>query len=152
MASRLAPLTVHVYEPVTGRHLYRLPYTAADWTESLNQPGSMNVTVDYTRTAARLGLFESLRCWKVLIALQRAANGGFEVMHAGPLTDWEWDAENRSLKLTVGGGLTLLTKRLVINHALKDSWRDGSMLLDEKHPAGTWTSPSKAAMRTSRAV
>lgn len=56
MASRLAPLTVHVYEPVTGRHLYRLPYTAADWTESLNQPGSMNVTVDYTRTAARLGL------------------------------------------------------------------------------------------------
>lgn len=136
MASRLAPLTVHVYEPVTGRHLYRLPYTAADWTESLNQPGSMNVTVDYTRTAARLGLFESLRCWKALIALQRATNGGFEVVHAGPLTDWEWDAENRSLKLTVGGGLTLLTKRLVINHALKDSWRDGSMLLDEKHPAG----------------
>jgi hypothetical protein len=130
-------LTAHAYAPDTGEHLFRLPYTAADWSQSYNQPGSMNMSIDYTQTAARLNLWESLRSWKALISLQRSTPNGIQVKHAGPLTNYEWDAETRSLKLTIGGGLTLLTKRLAISHLLKDAWHDQSVLIDEQHPAGS---------------
>ncbi len=131
----LEPCTVHAYAITTGEHLYRLPYSAAQWQESIKQPGSLSVTVPLSREAKQLDLWDTLRPWKCLIALQR----GRSVIHAGPLTDLQWDAGSRSLSLTCGGGLTLLTTRLVLNSALKDGWRDGTVLVDEEHPAANMT-------------
>lgn len=127
----LDPCTLHAYRIVDGEHLYRLPYGSAQWQESIKQPGSMSVTAPLTREAKRLDLWSTLRPWKCMLALQR----GRKVIHAGPLTDLQWDASSRSLSLTCGGGLTLLTKRLVLNAALKDGWRDGTVIVDEKHPS-----------------
>lgn len=127
----LEPCTLHAYAITTGEHLYRLPYSAAQWQESIKQPGSMSCTVPLSREAKQLDLWATLRPWKCMLALQR----GRKVIHAGPLTDLQWDASSRSLSLTCGGGLTLLTKRLVLSVALKDGWRDGTVLVDEKHPS-----------------
>lgn len=131
----LEPCTVHAYAIIDGTHLYRLPYGSAQWQESIKQPGSLSVTVALSREAKQLDLWSTLRPWKCLIALQR----GRSVIHAGPLTDLQWDAGSRALSLTCGGGLTLLTKRLVLNSALKDGWRDGTVLVDEEHPAANMT-------------
>lgn len=131
----LEPCTVHAYAIIDGTHLYRLPYSAAQWQESIKQPGSLSVTVPLSREAKQLDLWSTLRPWKCMIALQR----GRSVIHAGPLTDLQRDAGSRSLSLTCGGGLTLLTKRLVLNSALKDGWRDGTVLVDEEHPAANMT-------------
>ena len=131
----LEPCTVHVYAITDGTHLYRLPYSAAHWQESIKQPGSLSVTVPLSREAKRLDLWSTLRPWKCMLALQR----GRSVIHAGPLTDLQWDAGSRSLSLTCGGGMTLLTKRLVLNRQLRDGWRDGTVLVDEEHPAANMT-------------
>ena len=101
----LTALTVHAYDIATGAHLSRLPYTACSWTDSINEPGSMSVSIDYSLTAVRQGIRDMLKCWRVILAVQRGA----KVLHAGPLTDFDWDAETRRLSLTCGGGLTLLT-------------------------------------------
>lgn len=131
----LEPCTLHAYAITTGEHLYRLPYGSAQWQESIKQPGSLSVTVPLSREAKQLDLWATLRPWRCMLALQR----GRDVIHAGPLTDLQWDAGSRSLSLTCGGGLTLLTKRLVLNRALRDGWRDGTVLVDEKHPAANMT-------------
>ncbi len=128
----LTALTVHAYDIATGAHLSRLPYTACSWTDSINEPGSMSVSIDYSLTAVTQGIRDMLKCWRVILAVQRGA----KVLHAGPLTDFDWDAETRRLSLTCGGGLTLLTKRLAINARLKDAWNDRSVLTDEQHAAG----------------
>lgn len=128
----LTALTVHAYDIATGAHLSRLPYTSCSWTDSINEPGSMSVSIDYSLTAVRQGIRDMLKCWRVTLAVQRGA----KVLHAGPLTDFDWDAETRRLSLTCGGGLTLLTKRLAINARLKDAWNDRSVLTDEQHAAG----------------
>ena len=131
----LEPCTLHAYAITTGEHLYRLPYGSARWQESIKQPGSMSCTVPLSREAKRLDLWATLRPWKCMLALQR----GRDVIHAGPLTDLQWNAGSRSLSLTCGGGMTLLTKRLVLNRQLRDGWRDGTVLVDEEHPAANMT-------------
>lgn len=128
---QIPPSTVHAYDITTGAHLTRLPYTSCRWSDGLNAAGSMTVGVDYSKTAARQDLWELLRCWKVILAVQR----GDRVLHAGPLTSYTWDAENRGLSLDCGGCLTLLSKRLVLPRGLRDTWRDGPILVDEQHPA-----------------
>ncbi|WP_242358596.1 hypothetical protein, partial [Bifidobacterium pseudolongum] len=103
----LEPCTVHAYAITTGAHLYRLPYSVAQWQESIKQGGSLSVTVPLSREAKQLDLWSTLRPWKCMLALQRSRS----VIHAGPLTDLQWDAGSRSLSMTCGGGMTLLTKR-----------------------------------------
>lgn len=134
MRTMLMDASVHVYT-MMGEHLYRLPYTQCSWTEALKQPGSMSVTVDYSREAVRLRLWDSLRPWRCMIAVQV----GDDVRHAGPVTDIQWDAQARRLQVTAGGGLTLLTKRLVLKKDLDSGWRDGTVLVDEEHPARAMT-------------
>lgn len=124
--------SVHVYDLATGRHLTRLPYAKCSWSESLNKAGGLNVDVDMSGESNRIDLRSLLRTWKVLVSYERDGT----VIHAGPLTSVEWDASSRRLSLTCGGGLTLLTKRLVLSRRLRDPWRDGKILVDEKHPAG----------------
>ena len=135
--------TVHVYDLITGKHLTRLPYSRCSWNESLNQAGGINVDVDMNDIAARMNLCKLLRCWKVIISYEDPGR----IIHAGPLTSVEWDADQRRLSLTCGGGLTLLTKRLVLNHRLRDTWRDGNVTVDEQHPAGDLALTAKGSAR-----
>lgn len=127
---------MHVFDAVTGEHVMRIPYTACSWSDSLNREGGMDVTVDYTAEAIQSGLGSVLTEWAHIIALVDDHNGTRTVIHAGPLTGHDWDAEHRQLALSVGGGLTLLTKRLVLSRRLRDTWRDMPVLVDETHPAG----------------
>lgn len=115
------PLQVQVYDSSTGRHVMRLPYSSARWSDSIGEAGSMSVEVDATRTALELGLHERLRPWSVILAV----TDGERILHAGPLTDISWDATSRRISLSAGGGMTLLSKRLVLNHRLASSWHDG---------------------------
>lgn len=94
----LPALTVHAYDIGSGAHLTRLPYTSCSWSDGLNSSGSMSASIDYSRTAVRQNLWELLRCWRVILAVQR----GDQVMHAGPLTSYGWDAESRRLSLDCG--------------------------------------------------
>ncbi len=129
--------SMHVYDVTNGEHVMRLPYTGCSWSDSLNREGGMTVTIDYTATAIQAGLGSVLEEWRHIIALVDDHDGIRSVIHAGPLTAHEWDADTRRLTLTVGGGLTLLTKRLVLSRALRDQWRDMPVLVDETHPAGS---------------
>lgn len=132
-------LTVHAYSAMTGEHLTRLPYTGCSWSDSINEPGQLSVDVVFSSMAKRLtvnglSLHDALRPWKVILAVQR----GQRVIHAGPVTSRKWDARSRKLSFTCGGGWTLLGKRLVLNHGLDSSFREGDVLVDEDHPAGDW--------------
>lgn len=115
------PLQVQVYDSVTGRHVMRLPYSSARWSDSINESGSLIVEVDATRMSMGLGLHERLRPWSVILAV----SDGSRILHAGPLTDISWDAKSRRISLSAGGGLTLLTKRLALNSRLASGWQDG---------------------------
>lgn len=132
-------LTVHAYNAVTGAHLTRLPYTACTWSDSINEPGQLNVDITFNSTARDLtvnglNLHDALRPWRVILAVQY----GQRILHAGPVTGRKWDARSRKLSFTCGGGWTLLGKRLVLNHGLDKSFREGDVLVDEDHPAGDW--------------
>ena len=63
----LEPCTVHAYAITTGEHLYRLPYSAAQWQESIKQPGSLSVTVPLSREAKPKFLFDLLGSGRTLI-------------------------------------------------------------------------------------
>jgi hypothetical protein len=130
----MKPITVHAYDLSTGKHLSRLPYTSASWSESINEAGTLNVETEMNNVATRANLRSLVRPWKTILAAQR----GNTVIHAGPVTTAKWDASTRKISWACGGGWTLLTKRLVLNHNLDETWKDGDVLIDEEHPAGAW--------------
>mgnify|MGYP006956024666 CR=1 FL=1 len=123
---------MHVYDITTGKHVTRLPFTSCSWQESRNREGGMSVELAMTDVLRDMGARGLLQPWRVIIAYLPAQGPA----HAGPLTYVEWSASDRKVTLTVGGGLTLMTKRLVIGRQLAASWRDHSVVVDEQKPAG----------------
>ena len=123
---------MHVYDITTGKHVTRLPFTSCSWQESRNREGGMSVELAMTDVLRDMGAHGLLQPWRVIIAYLPAQGPA----HAGPLTYVEWSASDRKVILTVGGGLTLLTKRLVIGRRLVKNWRDHSVIVDEQKPAG----------------
>lgn len=139
MVEQIKPLTVHAYSAVTGEHLTRLPFTACSWSDSLNEPGQLSVDIAFNTAAEKLrvrnlNMHDALRPWRTILTVQR----GMHVIHAGVITSRGWDADSRKLSFTCGGGWTLLSKRLVLNHGLDSSFTDGDVLVDENHPIGDW--------------
>lgn len=128
-----APVSVHLFDIRSGDHVTRIPYTSATWNDAINQSGGATVGIDYSQTAVKLDLRKHMLSWAYLVGI---IDGDDNVLHAGPLTSWDWDASSRSLTMSIGGGLTLLEKRLVIDPYWKSSWRDTKILVDETHPAG----------------
>ncbi|GAB2457484.1 hypothetical protein [Xylanimonas ulmi] len=128
----MAPLRVFAFNVVDGAPLGRIPYTGASWVGTLNESGRIDVTVAWSAQAAAKDLRARLRPWRTALAVVR----GRRVLAAGQITRRLW--KSGQLSITCGGGWTLLTKRLVLNHALATSWVDGEVLIDEDHPAPQW--------------
>lgn len=126
------PIIVRAFASLDGAPLFRIPYTNVSWSEAINEAGSATVTVEMTRDAQRLSLRTTTRPWKVDLAIMR----GSRILHAGPVTRRSWDGS--AISYTVGGGLTHLSKRLVLNHSLDASWVDGEVLIDDDNPNLQW--------------
>jgi len=133
-------IQVHAFHPITGRHIAQIPYSRLDWADSLNESGSMNLTMPLTlpelseRTRSLL-----LREYGIIYgAFEVMESGGIRFYHAGYLKRVTLADDHQSWTLSVGGGGTILSKRLVLNYGLRDGWRDGQVLIDEDNPPGNW--------------
>lgn len=126
-------MRVEAYDGVTGAHIRRLPFTSATWSDSLNDSGTMSVDIDCLTPGSASGLRDVLLPWRTILAVHE----GGVIRHAGYLTDRPaWDAKSRKLTLTCGGGMTILTRRLVMDHRLAGQWQDGEIKADEQDPPG----------------
>lgn len=130
-------MQVHAFNGLTGAHVRRLRATSADWSDSINEVGSMSVTVQDD------GLVPSqhLRPYGTIIAVV----DGSTVRHAGYLTHWKRNRYEGTYDLEAGGGGTILKKRLVLDYALKSAWKDGNVLIDKDNPPGAWVLSAKGS-------
>lgn len=119
--------TLHVYSGLTGAHIGRVEFTSVNWSDSLNEAGSLTATLPYSAFTK-----SALKPYGTILALQQ----GRRVLHAGYVTHYK--LSNSLYTVDCGGGMTILEKRLVLNHGLAQSWKDGYVLIDEEHPAGEW--------------
>ena len=127
------PITLHVYDH-TGRHITALPYESLSWSDSISDEGSLTATIPDTPILHHLDLSRILLEYGTIWA----AKQGDSILHAGWLTDWKISDDGKSVSIDAGGGWTIWTKRLVLNHNLWNTWKDGTVLIDEKNPPGAW--------------
>lgn len=123
-------LTVHAFNGLTGAHVCRLPAVKADWSDAINEHGSLTATVLDDGTIPST----ALRQWGTIIAVVDEST----VLHAGYLTHAKLDRGASQWSLDAGGGGTILQKRLVLNYLLNSSWVDGQVVVDEDSPSGNW--------------
>ena len=114
------------FSGLDGSYRGRLPYTALSWSDSINEDGSVSATLPLYADPDLLRPYGSVL----------AAVSGDRVLHAGYVTQAQ--RSGQSWLVSGGGGGTILEKRLVLNHRLASSWRDGYVLVDEENPAGDW--------------
>ena len=122
-------IELHAFNGRTGAHLRRLAVSETSWSDNINEAGTIDATV-----AGGDELRDVLREYGTVVA----AVSGTRVLHAGYVTHAKRDRNAGTWSIDAGGGLTILDKRLVMNYALKSSWRDGIVLIDEDHPPGAW--------------
>lgn len=124
-------VALHAFDGLTGDHLTRLDASSLRWSDSISEQGSLDaeVPLDQPRDLARC-----LRCYGTVLA---AVEDG-SVLHAGYVTKATVDRSKRSVSVSCGGGWTILEKRLVLDRDLMRTWRDGSVLIDEDNPPGSW--------------
>lgn len=112
----------------------RIPAESWSWTDELQDPGSISFTIKPGREAAIYGARAKLRPWRSLVAVV----DGDQVIAAGPVTRRKWTGDGSGLSVTVGSGMSIFGKRLVLNRALHSKWRNGEVVLDEDNPSPEW--------------
>ena len=96
----------------------------------------MSVTIPLSDDIASLDLDTILVEQQTALALL----DGDTVIHAGPILESpSWDAENRTLSVSCGGGWSLFEWRLVLDSLLESREIDGELLIDEDNPGAEWT-------------
>lgn len=125
----MTPVELHAFNGRTGAHIGRLRRSSLSWEDALNAEGRLSATVARGELSDRVA---EMPYWAVLAAVR-----GDEVLHAGYLVSASHDA-GRPWEMTAGGPMTILQKRLVVNHDLDASWRDGTVVVDEDNPSGSW--------------
>ena len=130
----MEPISLHVFDPVSGAHITGVPFTNLSWSETISDTGSMSVTLPDTDALRKIDLSRVLREYGSIWL----AKSGSRVLHAGYLVKWQLNEKGGSVTCDIGGGWTLWRKRLVVNHALASKWRDGIVLIDEDNPPGDW--------------
>lgn len=122
-------IVLRAFSGVTGEPTRRIPYTKLSWSDSLNEAGSMDVTLTEEVDA------ESLCApWRTILA----AFYGDRILHAGYVEHLRKREAEGEWEIDVGGGLSILDKRLVLNPRLATAWVDGRVKVDEEHPSGNW--------------
>lgn len=122
-------MQVEAFDGLTGRWLAHVPVSSCTWTQTISGEGGMDATVP---AGVRLP-GHAVQPWHAVWAVA----DGTRVLHAGWLTRVKRTVDG-SLQATIGDGWTIWGKRLVLNHALDASWRDGQVLIDEDNPPGGW--------------
>lgn len=122
---------LRAFSGLDGSPVRRLRYSKLEWSDSVNEAGSLTATVvdrgDVDQAA-------QLRPYGTVLA----AIDGATVLHAGYVTGLKHDRASGSWEVTAGGGSTVLSKRLVLNRNLMTKWADGTVLIDEDNPPGDW--------------
>lgn len=131
----MEPITLHAYNGVTGRHIGRLPYSSLSGQDSISDEGSMRATIPDCRQLRLISdLDPYLHDWGTIYA----AHMGDRLLHAGYLTSHKLNDDRTELNLSIGGGFTILNKRKTLSIRLRDSWKDGEVLIDDEHPPDAW--------------
>lgn len=112
-----------------GSPIKRLPFLTLSWSDSLNEAGSLTATLP-----GRVDARSVCRRYGTILA----AVSGKRVLHAGYVTHVRFGRQAGEWSVDCGGGLSILKKRLVLNHALDSSWTDGLVVVDEENPSGDW--------------
>lgn len=123
-------VTLDAYGGVDGARIARLPFSSLTWSDSISEQGSLEAEVP----GGERFLGGALRPYGTIVA----ARAGARVLHAGYVTKATLDRATGAVSVSAGGGGTILEKRLVLNRALKTSWRDGPVIIDEDNPPGDW--------------
>lgn len=127
----MEPITLHAFHGVTGQHLARLPAASASWSDSINEPGELKAVVFEN---AKVDIESVVREWGSIVAALR----GTTVLHAGYVKNLNHSREKGTYDIDAGGGATIFEKRLVINYLLKNTWANGTVVIDEENPSGNW--------------
>lgn len=122
---------LRAFSGLDGSPVRRLRYSKLEWSDSVNEAGSLTATVvdrgDVDQEA-------QLRPYGTILA----AVDGATVRHAGYVTGVRHSRADGTWQVTAGGGSTILSKRLVLNRNLRSKWQDGTVVIDEKNPPGDW--------------
>lgn len=117
------------FSGVTGEPLKRIPFLSCDWSQSINEAGSMKCTISNKYDVETL-----CAPYRTILALC----SGQRIYHAGYVTHINESRSSGEWNVDCGGGLSILKKRLVINYTLAATWADGSVVVDEENPSGYW--------------
>jgi hypothetical protein len=122
---------LRAFSGLDGSPVRRLRYSKLEWSDSINEAGSLSATVvdrgDVDQAA-------HLRPYGTILA----AVEGATVRHAGYVTGVRHSRADGVWQVTAGGGSTILAKRLVLNRNLRTKWQDGTVVIDDKNPPGDW--------------
>lgn len=125
----MGDMELRAFSGLDGRPLRRLPFLRFEWEDSLNEAGSLTAALPDSVDARSL-------CAPYRTILAGVIDG--RIVHAGYVKHVKLSRSSCEWSVECGGGLTVLTKRLVINHRLASSWKDGSVVVDEENPSGDW--------------
>lgn len=123
-------VSLHAFSGLDGHYLGRVSdFASLSWSDSINEPGSLTATLPDSADIKSL-----YPAYKTIFA----AIDGRDVKHAGYVTHLRKSETSHQWTVDVGGGMTVLHKRLVLDSALIAGWVDGSVVVDEDNPADVW--------------
>lgn len=104
-------VTVIVGDLLTGRRIQTLPVIAAEWSDTLNDSGSLSASVKLNNPDVQtLGLKSSAAPGKAFLAVV----DGDAVLQAGPIWWHDYDGNNQSLTIRASGMWSYFDHRMLI--------------------------------------
>lgn len=104
-------VTLIVGDLLTGRRIQTLPVVAAEWSDTLNDSGSLSATVKLNNPDVQLlGLKSSASPGKAFLAVV----DGDAVLQAGPIWWHDYDGNNQSLTIRASGMWSYFDHRMLI--------------------------------------
>lgn len=126
--------TVDAYTGLYGEFIMRLNCTEASWSDSINDDGSLSVTVVEDSPNSLNGI---LTPYKTILAIKLGEN---RILHAGYIKTVSYNYQDCTYQVECGGFLSILEKRLVLDTDLKDwdFWNKQLIADEEESPEATW--------------
>ncbi|WGD38470.1 hypothetical protein [Lysinibacter sp. HNR] len=128
----LEPVKAVAFEMMTGNLIGRIPASDISWQQTLNDPGSIDITIDWSREADQWDVRAKTYPYRTLVAVMR----GDHIIHAGPVT--RRNLAGQKLTINAAGMWKIFEHRLVLNHALASRHVDGMVMIDEENPSPEW--------------